>query len=174
MNAPPVINRPRAITYEVSRLDLFTNYLTIFARNWIVQIAILIFLVLKGSQIFMSGISESPLILAAAITLLELAGYLVVLIVLQVIFGLATAYLMSHRGVLGKHTLEITDAGLIERTEFNEALNKWNSIGRVVSMFGYLYIYVSDFNFHQVPKRGLNAQEAADFEAELRARSGRV
>jgi hypothetical protein len=87
------------------------------------------------------------------------------------VFGLATAFLFKQRGVVGKHVLQITEQGLVESTDFNESLHKWPSVCRILSLWGYLYIYVSDMNTHQVPKRYFSPQEIADFEGELRARA---
>ena len=109
-------------------------------------------------------------------TMLHAMGYLVgfigFLAVTQCILALANAFLLKHRGVLGEHVLEITEQGLVERTAFNEALHRW-PIGRILSLGGYLYIYVSDNNSHQVPKRCFSPEEIGGFEAELRTRTRR-
>jgi hypothetical protein len=113
--------------------------------------------------------STRPLLVTLAGAVAYLLGFLAVLFVCQGIVGIANAFLLKQRGVVGQHVLEITGPGLVERTEFNETLHKWASIGRIFSLFGYLYIYVSDNNYHQLPKRCFTGQEIAAFEAELRA-----
>jgi len=76
--------------------------------------------------------------------------------------------------VVGRHVLEITEEGLIERTDYNETLHRWPSIGRILSLCGYLYIYVSDTNAHQVPKGCFSPQEIETFEADLRTRASQA
>jgi len=79
------------------------------------------------------------------------------------------SFLFKQRGVVGQHSLEITERGLSERTDYNENLAKWASIRRLHSTRRYLYIYVSDFNFYAVPKRCFANEKIAGFEADLRA-----
>ena len=40
------------------------------------------------------------------------------------------AYARPQKGVLGPHTLVLTDEGLIERTEYNETLRRWKGLDR--------------------------------------------
>ena len=66
-----------------------------------------------------------------------------------------------HHGVLGAHTLEVTPSGLIERTEFNETLHRWQGFHRVVRTRSYLYLWVTDSMMHTVPVRSFESEEAA-------------
>jgi hypothetical protein len=88
------------------------------------------------------------------------------------LMGLVTSFTGQHRGVLGRHTLEITDEGLRECTDVNETLHRWPGLSRVFSVGGYLFIYLGESTAHfQVPKRGFSPEVFRKFEAELRRRA---
>lgn len=57
------------------------------------------------------------------------------------------------RGVLGEHTLEIADEGLIETTEYNTSLHRWSGFHKLKQSHGFLWIYVTDTKAHVVPLR---------------------
>lgn len=46
-------------------------------------------------------------------------------------------------GVLGKHHYELTDIGLLERTEANEGISKWQGIDEIREIGGYLLFRIS-------------------------------
>jgi hypothetical protein len=167
--APPVIAPRHAITYELTRWDLFGNWISILFRNRLIQVFLLVAVIFNGCITLGPGLTSRPLWQTFLQGLMMLFVFAWVLIICQCVLGLASSFLLKHHGVVGQHTLEITEQGLVERTDFNEALHKWPSICRIVSLWGYLYIYVSDTNSHQVPKRCFPPQEMANFEAELRA-----
>lgn len=166
---PPVINPQRSIRYQITRWDLFTNWLTIFLRNRIIQVFVVAIMILNAGLILGPGLSARPFSRTVFYGVVYIIGFVGVLLVFQGIVGFATAFLLKQRGIVGQHVLEITEQGLVERTEFNETLHKWTSICRILSIGGYLYIYVSDNNCHQVPKRHFSIQEISAFEADLRA-----
>ncbi|TAK99654.1 MAG: YcxB family protein, partial [Verrucomicrobia bacterium] len=87
------------------------------------------------------------------------------------LLGFVSAFLMQHPGLVCRHTLEITEAGLIERTEVNESLHRWPNICRIFSFAGYLYVYVGQDNVHMIPKRDLTPAALAKFESDLRERA---
>jgi hypothetical protein len=103
-----------------------------------------------------------------------LLGYAFLFFLLNGILAAVNAMIGKQRGIVGEHVLEITDPGLIEKTEYNDTLHKWPSIRRTVSVAGYLFIYVSESNSHQIPKRCFSREELASFVAELKLRSSRA
>lgn len=62
-----------------------------------------------------------------------------------------TIVLRKHKGVLGIHTLDITDEGLRESTEFNDGLNKWTGLHRLRESRGFVYIYITEAMAHIIP-----------------------
>jgi hypothetical protein len=69
-------------------------------------------------------------------------------------------------GVLGIHTLTLTDRGLHERTEANEGLQLWRGIRSIKSVGDYILIQINAYQFHIVPRRAFQTRE--DFDAFLR------
>lgn len=160
----------QSITYHLTRGDLCVGYLTIIFRNRLIRVFILALIVisigvliaLDPERLSLSG----KAILAAEYIIL----YLLVLTVFHLIFSFLMAFVPKQLGLVGRHSLEITQAGLVERTEFNETRHKWLAICRVVSIGGQLFIYVSDSVYHQVPKREFSPEELEAFLTGIRAR----
>src|SRR5438046_1642104 len=169
---PPMTNSRPAIRYQLTRRDLFANWMTVIFRNRILQVFVLAALALNEFLILAPDFGARAFSQSIFYAVAYLIGFLGFLAVTQCVLALANAFLLKHRGVLGEHVLEITDQGLVERTAFNEALHRW-PIGRILSLGGYLYVYVSDNNSHQVPKRCFSPEEIGGFEAELRTRTRR-
>ena len=171
---PPLIVPHRMITYQLTRWDLFANWFTIFLRSRILQVFLIAIMILNAGLILGPGLRTRPVSHTVFEGVIYLIGLVGVLIVFQGMLGFANAFLLKQRGLVGQHVLEITEQGLVERTEFNETLHKWSSICRILSIWGYLFIYVSDNNSHQVPKRGFSSQEISEFEKDLRAHAQRT
>lgn len=168
---PPLINPGLSLTYSVNRWDIFFNWMTVMVRNRLLQIFVPVSMIIcVGLRLLPKlGYEAIPRLMFDAI--LECGWFVGFLVFFQAILGFASAFLMPHRGVVGTHTLEITEAGLIERTDVNETLHRWPGLCRIYSFLGYLFIYVGENNAHQVPKRDLRPEVIANFEAELRARA---
>lgn len=183
MNIPPPIPTPippptaafgRAIRYELTRVDLFVNLMTVIFRNRLLQIFIPVAMI-ATIWTFLSGPQADRTIEEMVVrAILYIIGYIVILALTLGLFGSVQAFLLPQKGVVGEHILEITDIGLVERTAFNESLHKWPSISRIFSFGGYLFIYVGESNCYYVPKRGFQLSEIREFESELRVRSGQA
>ena len=158
----------RSITYELTRWDVFQNHATILFRNRLLQVVILLGIV-GVEAVILRGYHGAPLNFLLSASFKAICNLLEWLAVTILLLSLAIAFVFKQRGVVGEHTLEITERGLSERTEYNESLARWPSIRRLHSTRRYLYIYISDFNFHPVPKRCFDKEKIAGFEAELRA-----
>jgi hypothetical protein len=82
-----------------------------------------------------------------------------------------SAYFRNDKGVLGEHTLEITDEGLVESTEVNTTLHKWNSMFRIRRTGSYILIFVAEGVGHIVPLKQLpNDGSVEEFIVELESR----
>jgi len=62
-------------------------------------------------------------------------------------------------GVLGVHSYEITEDGLLEVTDVNEGLNRWVGIESVIRSRDYLYIQISSYLFHVISRRSFSSDE---------------
>ena len=168
---PPRISQLPSITYRITRWDLFFNNMTLWMRNRILQLMLVLFL---GFELWF-GLSRYPghtsALELAFHCLVILVSCVVIMLVTFVFVGLAMSFLLKQRGVICEHVLEITDEGLVESTEMNRTLHRWSSICRIMNIFGYLFVYVGDQNAHQVPRRCIPLEQMANFERELRART---
>jgi hypothetical protein len=168
---PPVIGPIATITYDLTRGDLFVNSLTVLFRNRILQVIVFGMLLFNGCVVVMPKVGKIPtgqLWFEVAFWFILMIG---IFVALQLFVALALAFVQKQQGVVGQHTLEITEQGLVERTAFNDTLHKWPSICRICSQFGYVFIYVSDTNSHQVPVRRVNEGQLEFFLTALRART---
>jgi hypothetical protein len=160
-----------SIEYDLSRRDLVTSYVSIFLRNRTILVfviaALLFNLVLYCREPGFSELSLAEKITSVAI---RIFCFVAIILFLQLALGLAVVFSAKNRGLVGRHVLEITNEGLIERTEFNQSLNRWTGMRKILSSPYYLYIYVSDSNFHMVPKRCFDPLIIQQFEEQLRLR----
>ncbi len=67
----------------------------------------------------------------------------------------------KNRGILGKHTILISEDGLVETTEVNESRWAWTGIERVEQIEHYIFIFVSSTSAHTIPKRAFASTEEA-------------
>ena len=169
---PPLLNPEHTIQFELTRWDMLLNHLTILARNRFLQVFVPICMAICVMLRLSPRLGREPgwwLLLDAVTYCLTM---LAVLMATLAIMGLVTSFTGRHRGVLGRHTLEITDEGLRERTDVNDTLHRWPGLTRVFSVGGYLFIYLGESTAHfQVPKRGFSPEVFKKFEAEIRRRA---
>jgi hypothetical protein len=159
------------LQYSITRADLFRAGIRAMLHQramWIVLIPLLGFSWWSSFN-WPEARNESLLVrmLTATFTSALCAG-------IGAIGGCAVVALQSFfrrdKGVLGTHTLEITEEGLIESTEVNRALANWKTSFRIRETGRYAYIYVSESTAHIVPKLRIAEGSVAEFLLELRAR----
>nr|WP_319393340.1 YcxB family protein [uncultured Desulfobacter sp.] len=56
-------------------------------------------------------------------------------------------------GILGEHYYELLEDGILEKTQVNEGISKWEGVLEIVERGDYLIIKVSSYHFHVIPKR---------------------
>src|SRR5262245_1629539 len=92
------------IEYEVARYDLMTTYFSIFLRNRLLSVTVLLGL---GTILFIT--SQTPDFQAASPAgktwsiVFHILGFLIILALAQLVFGLITVLSSKNRGVVGKH-----------------------------------------------------------------------
>jgi hypothetical protein len=78
---PPVIGSRLAITYEVTRWDLFANSMTVILRNRILQVFVPLALIFNGWVTLAPSLLTCPVsytVVAGVIFLIEFGGFLAV------------------------------------------------------------------------------------------------
>jgi hypothetical protein len=75
------------------------------------------------------------------------------------------------KGVIGEHTLEVTNDGLLETTDYNVSLHRWSGFHKMKQSSGFLWIYVTDTMAHIVPlKRPLQEGDLSLFVDQVRSK----
>ena len=163
---------PTTIRYTLDRNDLFRARVRALMRTRSLQIMMFICAAFAGYTNFNSpALRGQPLMVKVIATAIAMTIPLAIGVItgLLILFGQIA---MKNRGILGEHELSITDAGLIERTEANETTHRW-PLHKIFATAHYLYIYVTDTNYHIVPLRAFSSpDQLAAFEAELRRHIG--
>jgi len=141
------------LRYRLTRGDIFRAGLRSIVWNPIVYIFIP-FLAFAWWRSFNSGdMADAPV----AVRMIS-ATLVIVMTALGGLLGgavvaAANAFMVKEdRGVLGEHTLEITDEGLVESTSVNRTLLNWRTPFRIRHTKRYGFIFLSPFNSHPVPK----------------------
>jgi len=84
----------------------------------------------------------------------------VLFMLLQVLF------VKGGQGVLGEHTITLTDEALIEETSVNRGVHNWTGIKRMRFSKSYIIINITDAMAHVIPKRAFeNTDEEKRFGA---------
>lgn len=141
------------LRYEVTRFDLFrAGFRTFISQRilWLFGFAILAFS--WWSTFTYEETRKKPLIVGIMIATFT-AGIGAGIGLMAGTAIIATqSFLRRDRGVLGEHTIEITSEGLVESTIVNRTLHNWGSSFRIRGTKRYACIYISDSNYHLVPK----------------------
>ena len=74
------------------------------------------------------------------------------------------------QGLIGKHSLVITDKGIMESTERYEKNYHWAGIERIVEVPGYTYIFTGSSGAYIVPEYGIVEGDYNGFIVELKHR----
>jgi hypothetical protein len=159
---------PMELRYSLSRLDVFRSRLRAVLQNRVLQVlylGILLWNVWRAT-------SWAPTLFAKIVGgIFVLASLLVVLAGSLVVVVAAMTFLAKNRGVVGSHTLKLTDTGLVEITDFNENHHRWAGMHAVRFAGAFLYVYVTETIYHPIPLHAFASREQASaFADEVRRR----
>ena len=62
-------------------------------------------------------------------------------------------------GTLGTHTYSLSEQGLHETTNHNDALHKWTGIQSVEKSNSYIMIRINSYLFHIIPRRAFSSDK---------------
>lgn len=148
--------------YTLRRWDLLRTQAHALSRN---RVLITFFIILSTFTAFLDLREPELAARSVAFKIFFVIVFDAIFITSISAFTLFIVWLMilirRHRGVLGEHILEVTPSGLIERTEFNETLHRWQGFHKIVSTRSYLYIWVTDSMMHTVPLHSFESEDAA-------------
>jgi len=98
--------------------------------------------------------------------LVILGGSLLAVVVFSAIQVLAT----EGKGLIGEHSLRVTDEGLEETTEYNTSINRWSGFHRIKKRGSIYLLYITETSAHIVPtKRPPLEGDFASFFREIEA-----
>jgi hypothetical protein len=142
------------ITYKNTYLDaLWFNcvhqFMSFRFQALFVALLTFVFLVEMGSK-------SQPGFSAALLTTLQ---WYVVLWIVQVLATALMLYSRKNHGFITQHTLEITDAALVETTLYNRTEAYWFGLNEIVRRPGFMAIYVTKAMAHIVPSRAFSSVE---------------
>jgi hypothetical protein len=160
------------IRFSLTRFDLFKARTATLMFDRPLQIVLLLIAAFSGVSGFtaeaVAGKSVGYRVFYAGIETLFVIGFgffgATLLIVLQCYTGQA-------KGVVGEHTLEVTNEGLLETTDYHTLLHRWSGFHKMKQSIGFLWIYVTDTGAHIVPlKRPLKEGDLLLFVDHVRSK----
>ena len=160
--------------YEITRDDLFAfQWRAAFTspsarrRRWKVYatwfLALLLFAIVPA--IGADGFAPSRINFIFLLTGFPLVAFLQWLLERRLMRGAILGLVGQERpegGQLGRHRVELSDGGLLERTAVGESRISWAGVDRVEEDPHYIYIYTSVAAAHVVPKRAFAAPSGAE------------
>ncbi|CAM2973917.1 YcxB family protein [Rariglobus hedericola] len=161
------------LRYTLTRWDLFRAQLRGFMCN---NRALLWLILIAAIYMFYTSMTGSYTADHSLVVKLLTAFMMVCVVIGAAFLGGMTVtvlnlFLSKGKGVLGEHTLEVTEEGLEERTEFNVSLQRWNGIPRVLKIGRSYMIYITDASAHVIPPpSGILEGDAEQFIATVRAK----
>ena len=167
-------SRTMEVDYEITRDDLFAfQWRAVFTSPkavrrtrwtyafWLVPIVLFAAVPAIGPDGFvLSRISLTFIAIAFAICVLSqriLERWL-----MRRVIRRQVADERPQRGQLGRHTLSLSEDGLIERTAVGESRTAWTGVDRVEQDRAYIFIYTSAAAAHVIPKRAFRSAEEAE------------
>jgi hypothetical protein len=168
---PPVV--VRTVQFSLSRWDIVRCRLWVMVHNG--KLMAILLLMCVGVPFLNYQRPENvryPLLYCVFYFVITFALMACVMALLQVLFHIFWVFVNKNRGVVGEHTLEIREDGLLERTTVNESLNRWGGFHKIQTSRRYLFIFATDNLVHYVPFHSFGSAEAArDFRDELQRRA---
>ena len=143
------------IRYNITRVDLVRGAVRSVLFNRPLMTYLGVFMVIMLGWMVKDQIAQAK----GAGFIVFFAVFEIVLIAALIIIGVAATTCLAiifgkGRGVIGEHELEISDAGLSERTEFNDSLHRWKGVTAVKESSAFYFIRVNESGgaLHLVPK----------------------
>jgi hypothetical protein len=163
------------IRYNVTRADLVRGAIRSVLFNRPLMTYLSVFIVIMIGWMIKDQIAQKK----GTGFIVFFAVFEIALIAALVIIGVAITTCLAiffgkGRGVIGEHELEISEAGLSERTEFNDSLHRWKGVTAVKESSAFYFIRVNESGgaFHLIPKKMGRVIEGdlGSFIAEIKSR----
>lgn len=161
--ATPAIPDSMTLHYSLTLPDLMGWQLYQLSRNKLLWACYFLWVLFIAHGILTLPSMAAAPILGKSILVLFAAGIIALLFALvMTLIVFLTLVFRSNRGLIGKHELVINEAGVREKTEFNDSLFRWSGFHKLISTTHYFYLYVNEGSVHVVPKRSFASEQACD------------
>ena len=161
------------IRFSLTRFDLFKARTAALMSSRPLQVLLLLVAAFSGFSGFtaesVAGKTVAYRIFFASLQIFLVLG-----------FGFCSATLLNAwqsftakaKGVIGEHTIEVTDEGLLETTDYNTSLHRWSGFHKMKRSSGFLWIYATETMAHIVPlERPLLEGDLSVFVDQVRSKS---
>lgn len=161
------------VTVYLNRADILRLNLYLFHKSPSnLSLVLFIWLGMTGVYFYRKGLSQGFEKIIEV--LLNNAIVSLVLGIALISFTVALTIILSTKkaGVLGRHDYELKEDGLLEITEANETLTKWNGVESILKTKRFMLIQVNWYLFHALPARCFSSMQ--EFEEFYKIASERV
>ena len=145
------------ITVTITRSDLFWVHVQALPR---VKSTYIILSIIWASLFFSRYLDDEnahPILALVFATFIVASLILLSMYVISFLFYFLLGFKTS--GVLGNHQYQITPEGLLEETDVNRTLTKWSGMTKLLKTKRYLFVQISWYLFHIIPRRAFKSNE---------------
>lgn len=170
MNNPtseiPVHDSPRSLSvnYSLTRGDILRwNFYALRHNKTLIAYGMILLAFSLWMNLRSGEMATQPTgfkIFYSVVFIIAWLFFVSLLVMLVMLMMVSMVMVKKYRGFLGEHELEIREEGLMERTDVNESVHRWAGFDKIVHTSKYLYIYVTDHNFHIVPLKYFGSETA--------------
>jgi uncharacterized membrane protein YdbT with pleckstrin-like domain len=145
------------IRYYLTRIDIIKASIQSIVYNRALMVYLCIFSLVMAGLSFRSIFEGGESLYLVIFSILFELAIIAILIVIGIIITTSLSLFLfgKGKGILGEHELEISNEGLIERTEFNVSLHKWKGVTAVRESSRFYFVRVNETGgaFHVIPKK---------------------
>lgn len=143
------------VTANINYLDLLKMNLSLFFSKETWRVFLVIYILLLAILLIGGTSTGHPLWIVLITNFVVSFSIFTLAYLFQIIIILI--YSKLSKGMLGKHTFEITDTAFIEETDYNQHVTQWSGIYKMKHSKSALYIFISPFIVHVVPARSFGS-----------------
>ncbi|MCT4596213.1 MAG: YcxB family protein [Anaeromicrobium sp.] len=148
------------ITYDIRKEDYWNFNKYVMYNNFRTKITIILSIILGTIAAYISirAITNSNLYsLAWAFTSFGIIYYIMIHCTRKRAFKFAE----DEGGILGKHTIEISEEEIIENTYYNSSFHLWSDIKNIEITEEYIFIFTSKIQAYAIPRRAFKTENEA-------------
>ncbi|PAB61076.1 YcxB family protein [Anaeromicrobium sediminis] len=148
------------ITYDTTKEDYWNFNKYVKYNNFRTKMTIILAIILVPITIYISlgAITNSKIYsLVCAVISFGIIYYIMVHGTRKRAFKFAE----DEGGILGKHTIEVSEEGITEKTYYCSRFHIWNSVKNIEMTEEYIFIFLSEIQAYPIPKRAFKTENEA-------------